>query len=345
VWRQDTVTDRDIATIVSRWTGIPLDKMLEGENDKLLRMDSLLQQRVIGQEDAIAVLGDAIRRSRAGLGDPKRPIGCFLFLGPTGVGKTEVCKALAEFLFDDERALLRIDMSEYMEKHAVSRLLGAPPGYVGYEEGGVLTDVVRRRPYQVVLLDEVEKAHPDVFNIFLQIFDDGHVTDSQGHTVNFRNTLIILTSNLGSQWMGPDARRGTPAWQQAETAVMGSVKEVFRPEFINRLDDIVLFNPLGPESMASIVRVQQSIVQERLKAKGIKVEFSEEAVQWLAQEGYDAVYGARPLKRAIQKHVLDPLSVYILQGRLGQGVCVHVGATDLGIEFQWKTDSADSSAR
>ena len=321
---REEVSDRDIASIVSRWTGIPVDKMIAGENTKLLNMESLLQQRVVGQEHAISVISLAIRRARSGLGDQKRPMGCFLFLGPTGVGKTELCKALAEFLFDDDTALLRIDMSEYMEKHAVARLIGAPPGYVGYEEGGVLTEVVRRRPYQVILLDEVEKAHPDVFNLFLQIFDEGRLTDSQGHTVNFRNTIIILTSNLGSQWLGGDMARSTKAWEKAEQQVLQTVRETFRPEFLNRLDDILIFSPLQRDSMDRIVRIQLMPLQKSLQDRHMRFSISHKAISWLGEKGYDPAYGARPLKRVIQKDVVDPLSTLMLQGKLLQGCSIAV---------------------
>jgi ATP-dependent Clp protease ATP-binding subunit ClpB len=321
---REEVSDKDIAAIVSRWTGIPMDKMIAGENSKLLNMESLLHQRVVGQEHAISVISLAIRRARSGLGDQKRPMGCFLFLGPTGVGKTELCKALAEFLFDDDTALLRIDMSEYMEKHAVARLIGAPPGYVGYEEGGVLTEVVRRRPYQVILLDEVEKAHPDVFNLFLQIFDEGRLTDSQGHVVNFRNTIVILTSNLGSQWLSADVARHTKAWEHAEQEVMQTVRGTFRPEFLNRLDDILIFSPLQRESMDSIVRIQLMALRKAIQDRHMHFTITDQAISWLGEKGYDPAYGARPLKRVIQKDVVDPLSTLVLQGKLLQGSSVHV---------------------
>jgi ATP-dependent Clp protease ATP-binding subunit ClpB len=327
------VSDRDIAAIVSRWTGIPADKMMEGESAKLLNMESLLQKRVVGQEAAISVISLAIRRARAGLGDQKRPMGCFLFLGPTGVGKTELCKALAEFLFDDDAALLRIDMSEYMEKHAVSRLIGAPPGYVGYEEGGVLTEVVRRRPYQVILLDEVEKAHPDVFNLFLQIFDEGRLTDSQGHVINFRNTIVILTSNLGSQFMTAETVRGGKAWQKTEQEVMKVVRGTFRPEFLNRLDDILLFSPLQMESMDEIVRIQLISLYQALRDRHIGLNITDAAIHWLGEKGYDPLYGARPLKRVIQKDLVDPLSTLLLQGKImsGSHIAVHVEKDRLSI--------------
>jgi ATP-dependent Clp protease ATP-binding subunit ClpB len=324
----EAVSGKDIAAIVSRWTGIPVDKMMAGEHEKLLHMESLLQQRVVGQEEAISVISSAIRRARSGLGDQKRPMGCFLFLGPTGVGKTELCKALAEFLFDDDNALLRIDMSEYMEKHAVSRLIGAPPGYVGYDEGGVLTEMVRRRPYQVILLDEVEKAHPDVFNLFLQIFDEGRLTDSQGHVVNFRNTIIILTSNLGSQFMDIQAVRGSKAWADIEQAVMNTVRATFRPEFLNRLDDILLFSSLHRESMDRIARIQLAPLFKAFQDRHMVLTLTDGAIEWLGQKGYDPLYGARPLKRVIQKDLIDPLSTLILQGAIAQGMQVSVDKID-----------------
>lgn len=313
---REEVTPEDIASIVSRWTGIPVDRMVEGEREKLLKMEELLRQRIVGQEKAIAVIGSAIRRSRSGLADPKRPMGCFLFLGPTGVGKTELCKALAAFLFDTENALLRIDMSEYMERHSVSRLLGAPPGYVGYEEGGTLTEAVRRRPYQVILFDEVEKAHPDVFNLFLQVFDEGQLTDSQGHRVSFRNTILIMTSNLGSEYMGESQTPQT--WEDIHRQVMEVIRQTFRPEFVNRLDDIVMFSRLGREDMDKIVQIQLDNLHHRMAQQRISLQVSPEAISWLAQEGYDPRYGARPLKRVIQKYLIDPLSILILGGSIAE---------------------------
>jgi ATP-dependent Clp protease ATP-binding subunit ClpB len=311
---REEVTDQDIAHIVSRWTGIPVDKMLEGEKEKLLHLEDHLKQRVVGQDTAVEAVAQAVRRSRAGLQDPNRPMGSFLFLGPTGVGKTELCKALAAFLFNDEGALLRIDMSEYMEKHAVARLLGAPPGYVGYEEGGTLTEAVRRRPYQVILFDEVEKAHPDVFNILLQVLDDGRLTDGQGHTVNFTNTLIILTSNLGSALLAD-----LPPGQSAETVrepVMEVVKQAFRPEFLNRLDEILLFNRLAPEYMKNIVDIQLKHLEKLLAQRKISVHVPDDVKQWLGDKGYDPVYGARPLKRVIQREIQNLLATKILEGSL-----------------------------
>ncbi|MCS7267811.1 MAG: ATP-dependent chaperone ClpB [Geminicoccaceae bacterium] len=323
---QEEVTEEDVAHIVSRWTGIPVDKMLQGEREKLLRMEERLKTRVVGQDEAVHAVANAVRRARAGLQDPNRPIGSFLFLGPTGVGKTELCKALAEFLFDDEQALLRIDMSEYMEKHSVARLIGAPPGYVGYEEGGALTEAVRRRPYQVVLFDEVEKAHPDVFNLLLQVLDDGRLTDGQGHTVDFRNTLIVLTSNLGAEYLAalPD---GVPA-SAAREQVMEVVRRAFRPEFLNRLDEIILFNRLGRAQMAEIVDIQLRRLQKLLESRRIRLEVDAAARSWLAERGYDPVYGARPLKRVIQRHVQDPLALLVLEGAVGEGDRVRVTAED-----------------
>jgi ATP-dependent Clp protease ATP-binding subunit ClpB len=323
---REEVTPQDIASVVSRWTGIPVDKMLEGERDKLLKMEELIGARVIGQKDAVEAVSKAVRRSRAGLQDPNRPLGSFLFLGPTGVGKTELTKALASFLFDDDNAMVRIDMSEFMEKHSVARLVGAPPGYVGYEEGGVLTEAVRRRPYQVVLFDEVEKAHSDVFNILLQVLDDGRLTDGQGRTVDFSNTLIILTSNLGSQYLagledGQDVK-------EVEPQVMEIVRGHFRPEFLNRLDEIILFHRLGVEHMAPIVDIQVQRVQKLLKDRKVTLALSEKAKLWLGRVGYDPVYGARPLKRAIQRYLQDPLADLLLRGDIPDGSTVKVDDGD-----------------
>jgi ATP-dependent Clp protease ATP-binding subunit ClpB len=312
--------------VVSRWTGIPVDRMLEGEREKLLKMEDILSAQVIGQSAAVHAVSSAVRRARAGLQDPNRPLGSFLFLGPTGVGKTELTKALANFLFDDPRAMVRIDMSEYMEKHAVARLVGAPPGYVGYEEGGVLTEAVRRRPYQVVLFDEVEKAHADVFNILLQVLDDGRLTDGQGRTVDFTNTLIILTSNLGSQYIA--ALRDDQPIHDAEAQVMEVVRGHFRPEFLNRLDEIVLFQRLGESAMAPIVDLQVARVQALLHDRKIALELTDAARRWLARVGYDPVYGARPLKRTVQKHLQDPLADLILQGNVADGSTVAVDEGD-----------------
>jgi ATP-dependent Clp protease ATP-binding subunit ClpB len=323
---REEVTAQDIASVVSRWTGIPVDKMLEGERDKLLNMEQLIGARVIGQQDAVAAVSKAVRRSRAGLQDPNRPLGSFLFLGPTGVGKTELTKALASFLFDDDNAMVRIDMSEFMEKHSVSRLVGAPPGYVGYEEGGVLTEAVRRRPYQVVLFDEVEKAHSDVFNVLLQVLDDGRLTDGQGRTVDFSNTLIILTSNLGSQHLA--ALEDGQDVKEVEPQVMEIVRGHFRPEFLNRLDEVILFHRLGANHMAPIVEIQVQRVQKLLKDRKITLALSEEAKAWLGRVGYDPVYGARPLKRAIQRYLQDPLADLLLRGEVPDGSTVKVEEGD-----------------
>ncbi len=324
---QDKVTAEEIAEVVSRWTGIPVSKMLEGEREKLLRMEEQLHTRVVGQDEAIQVVADAVRRSRAGLSDPNRPSGSFLFLGPTGVGKTELTKALAEFLFDSDEAMVRIDMSEFMEKHSVARLIGAPPGYVGYEEGGYLTEAVRRRPYSVILLDEVEKAHPDVFNILLQVLDDGRLTDGQGRTVDFRNTVIVMTSNLGSHEIQELAGDDSPeAYLQMKSAVMGVVQAHFRPEFINRLDDIVVFHPLDKAQIREIAKIQLRGLEKRLAERGIAIELSDQAFDVLGNVGFDPVYGARPLKRAIQAQIENPLAQRILAGDFGSGDTVHVDA-------------------
>jgi ATP-dependent Clp protease ATP-binding subunit ClpB len=305
--------------------------MLEGEREKLLKMEDQLHTRVVGQEEAIKVVSDAVRRSRAGLSDPNRPSGSFLFLGPTGVGKTELTKALAEFLFDSSDAMVRIDMSEFMEKHSVARLIGAPPGYVGYEEGGYLTEAVRRRPYSVILLDEVEKAHPDVFNVLLQVLDDGRLTDGQGRTVDFRNTVIVMTSNLGSQMIQELAERdvatdSAEAYTQMKAAVMGVVQAHFRPEFINRLDDIVVFHPLDKAQIREIARIQLRGLEKRLGERGIRIELTDQAYALLGNAGFDPVYGARPLKRAIQQQLENPLATQILKGGFGSGDTVHVDA-------------------
>ena len=313
----------EIAEVVSRSTGIPVSKMMQGEREKLLLMEDKIHERVVGQDEAIRLVSDAIRRSRAGLSDPNRPYGSFLFLGPTGVGKTELCKALASFLFDSEDALIRIDMSEYMEKHSVARLIGAPPGYVGYEEGGHLTEVVRRKPYCVILLDEVEKAHPDVFNVLLQVLDDGRMTDGQGRTVNFKNTVIVMTSNLGSQMIQSMSGQD---YQVVKLAVMGEVKTHFRPEFVNRIDEIVVFHALDEKNIASIARVQLKYLEKRVRAMEMEIEFTEAAVAELAQAGFDPVYGARPLKRAIQHQVENPLSRAILEGKFGPKDTIRVDA-------------------
>jgi len=318
----EAVTEAHVAQVVSRWTGIPVDKMLEGEREKLLQMENELARRVVGQAEAVGAVSTAVRRARAGLQDPNRPIGSFMFLGPTGVGKTELTKALAAFLFDDEHALIRIDMSEYMEKHSVARLIGAPPGYVGYDEGGALTEAVRRRPYQVVLFDEIEKAHPDVFNVLLQVLDDGRLTDGQGRTVDFKNTLIIMTSNLGSEYLV--ALGDEEEAEAAKDKVMAVVKGHFRPEFLNRLDEIILFHRLKREHMGSIVDIQLERLRKLLSDRKITVELAPEARNWLAEKGYDPAYGARPLKRVIQKNLQDPLAEEILSGRVKDGQVVMV---------------------
>ncbi|MDQ4146246.1 MAG: AAA family ATPase, partial [Pseudomonadota bacterium] len=310
---RNNVSAEEIAEIVSRWTGIPVSKMLEGEREKLLRMEQALSERVVGQEEAVKAVSDAIRRSRAGLADPNRPNGSFLFLGPTGVGKTELTKALAAFLFDTEEAMVRIDMSEFMEKHSVARLIGAPPGYVGYEEGGYLTEAVRRKPYSVILLDEVEKAHPDVFNVLLQVLDDGRLTDSQGRTVDFRNTVIVMTSNLGSQVIQELA--GEENYDRMKAAVMEVVGQYFRPEFINRIDEIVVFHPLGKSQLRAITKIQLDYLRKRLAERNLALEISDEALDRLGEAGFDPVYGARPLKRAIQQQLENPLAQQILAGR------------------------------
>jgi ATP-dependent Clp protease ATP-binding subunit ClpB len=325
----EVVDEAAIASVVSRWTGIPVDKMLTGEREKLLAMEGALAKRVVGQKEAVVAVSNAVRRARAGLGDPNRPIGSFLFLGPTGVGKTELTKALASFLFDDDSALLRIDMSEYMEKHAVSRLIGAPPGYVGYDEGGSLTEAVRRRPYQVVLFDEVEKAHPDVFNVLLQVLDDGRLTDGQGRTVDFRNTLIVLTSNLGA-----DILAAQPEGQDSGSVrgeVMEVVRAAFRPEFLNRLDEVLLFHRLFRENMAGIVDIQLARLAARLKDRKMTLELDEAARTWLAERGYDPVYGARPLKRVIQRALENPLALLVLEGKVVDGDTIAVSAGEGGL--------------
>ncbi len=323
---KEEVDEEDIAEVVSKWTGIPISRLIEGEVEKLIHMETRLHERVIGQDEALEAVSNAVRRARAGLQDPNRPIGSFMFLGPTGVGKTELARALAEFLFDDERAMTRIDMSEFMEKHSVARLIGAPPGYVGYEEGGYLTEAVRRRPYSVILFDEIEKAHPDVFNVLLQILDDGRLTDGQGRTVDFKNTVIIMTSNIGSAWLGdPTLDRGS-----AEARVMDSMREHFRPEFLNRIDEIVVFRSLSAEQIKQIVGIQLKHLQERLRDRGLSVEVSEPAQEELARQGFDPAYGARPLKRVIQKRIQDPLALCLLQGEFGEGDTVRVDAATSG---------------
>ncbi len=322
---KEEVTAEDVAEIVAKWTGIPITRMMESERERLTKLEDHLSERVIGQPEAIHAVANAVRRSRAGLQDPNRPIGSFIFLGPTGVGKTETARALAEFLFDDEHAMVRIDMSEYMEKHAVARLIGAPPGYVGYEEGGQLTEAVRRRPYSVVLFDEIEKAHPDVFNILLQILDDGRLTDSQGRTVDFRNTVIIMTSNVGSSYI---LERGTRDWAEVETVVTAELRRQFKPEFLNRVDDIIIFHPLGMEQLDKIIDLQLRRLEQLLAERKMTIELTPEARRAIAEEGYDPAFGARPLKRAIQRLIQNPLALAVLEGRFGEGdhVVVGVGA-------------------
>ncbi|NNC56665.1 MAG: ATP-dependent chaperone ClpB [Woeseiaceae bacterium] len=329
---RNNVTDEEVAEIVSKWTGIPVSKMLEGEKEKLLQMESVVQQRVVGQDEAVTAVANAIRRSRAGLSDPRRPIGSFLFLGPTGVGKTELTKALADFLFDTDEAIVRLDMSEFMEKHSVARLIGAPPGYVGYDEGGYLTEAVRRRPYSVILFDEVEKAHPDVFNALLQVLDDGRLTDGQGRTVDFRNSVIVMTSNLGSHLIQEMA--GEENYDAMKTSVMHEVGSHFRPEFINRIDDVVVFHPLGREHIRKIVDIQLDYLRDRLAERDIRIHLSDDARDKLATAGFDPVYGARPLKRAIQQQVENPLAQEILQGKFKPGDVIEVGVADDRLDFQ-----------
>ena len=335
---EEAVTADHVAQVVSRWTGVPVERMLEGEKEKLLRMEEQLGKRVIGQAEAVKAVSTAVRRARAGLQDPHRPIGSFMFLGPTGVGKTELTKALAEYLFDDENALIRMDMSEYMEKHSVARLIGAPPGYVGYEEGGTLTEAVRRRPYQVVLFDEIEKAHPDVFNVLLQVLDDGRLTDGQGHTVDFRNTLIVMTSNLGSEYLA-----NQPEGQDSDAVrdqVMAVVRANFRPEFLNRIDEIILFHRLKRSDMTKIVDIQMARLAKLLEDRKITIVLEPSARDWLAEKGYDPAYGARPLKRVIQKSVQDPLSELILSGRTKDGEKVVISAGKQGLTFNGKLAAA-----
>jgi ATP-dependent Clp protease ATP-binding subunit ClpB len=337
----EAVTAEHIAQVVSRWTGIPVDKMLEGEREKLLHMEETLEKRVVGQDQPVRAISNAVRRARAGLQDPNRPIGSFLFLGPTGVGKTELTKALAEFLFDDDTAMVRIDMSEFMEKHSVARLIGAPPGYVGYEEGGVLTEAVRRRPYQVILFDEVEKAHHDVFNVLLQVLDDGRLTDGQGRTVDFKNTVIILTSNLGTEFLS--AGEGGES-REARAKVMAAVRAHFRPEFLNRLDEIILFHRLSRENMDKIVDIQIARLSKLLADRKIEIVLDDRARDWLAQAGYDPVYGARPLKRVIQRRLQDPLAQLLLEGKISDGARVRVSAGKQGLTINGQTFEADDDS-
>jgi ATP-dependent Clp protease ATP-binding subunit ClpB len=338
---QEVVTPDLIAQVVSRWTGIPVDKMLEGEREKLLQMETQIAKRVVGQKEAVEAVSTAVRRSRAGLQDPNRPMGSFMFLGPTGVGKTELSRALAEFLFDDEHAMIRIDMSEYMEKHAVARLIGAPPGYVGYEEGGALTEAVRRRPYQVILFDEIEKAHPDVFNVLLQVLDDGRLTDGQGRTVDFRNTLIIMTSNLGSEYL-VNQKEGEDS-SAVEAQVMDVVRAHFRPEFLNRVDEIILFHRLRREDMGQIVDIQLKRLSKLLADRKITLELDDAAKDWLGNKGYDPAYGARPLKRVVQKYVQDPLAEMVLAGKIHDGETVKITAGKDGLLFNGEVAKAKAA--
>jgi ATP-dependent Clp protease ATP-binding subunit ClpB len=317
---KEEVDDEDIAEVVAKWTGIPVSRMLESERERLAHLEDELAGRVVGQRDAVEAVANAVRRSRAGLQDPNRPTGSFIFLGPTGVGKTETARALAELLFDDERAMVRLDMSEYMEKHAVARMIGAPPGYVGYEEGGQLTEAVRRRPYSVILFDEIEKAHPDVFNLLLQVLDDGRLTDSQGRTVDFRNTVIIMTSNLGSQYIvEAGAEAEGEAWDRVADRVRDELRRHFRPEFLNRVDDVIVFHPLSRDDLARIVGLQLARLRALLAGRGIGLDLTPAALELLAAEGYDPLYGARPLKRVIQRRLQNPIALELLEGRFAEG--------------------------
>jgi len=350
----ETVDEEAIARLISKWTGIPVSQMLEGEAEKLLHMEERIHERLVDQEEAVAAISEAIRRSRAGLKDPKRPIGSFMFLGPTGVGKTELARTLAQFLFDDENAMVRLDMSEYQEKHTVSRLIGAPPGYVGYEEGGQLTEAVRRRPYRVILLDEIEKAHPEVFNSLLQVLDDGRLTDGHGRTVDFKNAIVIMTSNAGVELIKRDvsfgfapkkgqAKARQQSYEDMKEKVMGEAKKMFRPEFLNRLDEIIVFHELTEKQLRQIVDLLVKALQKRLAERELEVEITDKAKSWLAKEGYDPVYGARPLRRAIERYVENPLSTRLLRGEFGQGDIIVVDLGDKGLTFSTKK-GADVSA-
>ena len=341
---KEEVDEEDIAAIVSKWTGIPVSKMLEGEVKKLVTMETRLRERVVGQDAALTVVANAIRRSRAGLSDPKKPIGSFIFLGPTGVGKTETARALAEFLFDDEASMIRIDMSEYMEKHAVARLIGAPPGYIGYDEGGQLTEAVRRRPYSVILFDEIEKAHPDVFNILLQVMDDGRLTDAKGRTVDFKNTVLIMTSNLGASLLFPELIKTELDFQNAQEQVMRVVRDHFRPEFLNRVDDIVVFRPLGAAQMHRILEMRLHEVQKLLESRAISLELTEPASQLILATGSDAAYGARPLKRALQRMIQDPLAIKILNGEIEHGAHVKIDVDRNSNELRFEPMSREAMA-
>jgi ATP-dependent Clp protease ATP-binding subunit ClpB len=338
---KDEVTAEEIAQVVSRWSGVPVSRMLEGEREKLLKMEERLSKRVIGQDEAVRAVSDAVRRNRAGLGDPNRPIGSFLFLGPTGVGKTELCKALAEFLFDDENAMVRIDMSEFMEQHSVARLIGAPPGYVGYEEGGRLTEAVRRRPYSVILFDEIEKAHRDVFNVLLQVLDDGRLTDGQGRTVNFKNCVIVMTSNIGSAEIQKLASREAEPWE-VEAAVKLLLKDHFRPEFLNRIDETILFHSLSRDQIERIVDIQLDYLRKRLGDRHLKLLLSEGAMKLLAEEGYDPAFGARPLKRVIQQRIENPLASKILGGEFNDGDTISIDVDTAKQAFKFSHTSKSS---
>ncbi|HOI17575.1 MAG TPA: AAA family ATPase, partial [Geobacteraceae bacterium] len=324
-----------VAEVVAKWTGIPVSRLQESESAKLVSMEDRLKSRVVGQDDALILVSNAVRRARSGLSDPNRPIGSFIFLGPTGVGKTETARALAEFLFDDDQAIVRIDMSEYQEKHTVARLIGAPPGYVGYEEGGQLTEAVRRRPYSIVLFDEIEKAHPEVFNVLLQVLDDGRLTDGQGRTVDFRNTVIIMTSNLGSQWI---QQYGATDYSRMRSMVMETLKESFKPEFLNRVDEIVIYHALPLDQIKRIVAIQVKALQARLAERRITLEITDKAREFIAQEGYDPAYGARPLKRTLQRRVQDPLALMLLEGKFIEGdtVLVDISITGEGLVIRKK---------
>ena len=331
---KEEVDEEDIAEVVSKWTNIPLSRLMEGEVQKLVHMEERLHKRVVGQDEAVRAVASAIRRARAGLQDPNRPLGSFIFLGPTGVGKTELARALAEFLFDDEQAMVRIDMSEYQEKHAVSRLIGAPPGYVGYDEAGQLTEAVRRRPYAVVLFDEVEKAHPEVLNVLLQVLDDGRLTDGRGRTIDFKNVVVIMTSNLGSQYIAERAMREGTIDEGTRREVLDAMRQHFRPEFINRIDEVIVFHPLGREHMGRIIDLQMARLLARLEERKITLHLSDAARQALIEEGYDPLYGARPLKRTLQRRVLDPLAMAVLQGEFREGDEVSLDVVDGALTFE-----------